>query len=83
MSKKIKSVPGFFGSTTHYDAKGHKIGSSVGGGVKTDHYINGKYAGSSYDGGFKTDHYDRSGKSVGSSYKGWFGTTDTEIKKKK
>ena len=28
MAKKINSRPGFFGSTIHYDERGHKVGES-------------------------------------------------------
>ena len=36
--KKIKSRPGLFGSTVHYNEKGHKIGTSYKGAFKSDHY---------------------------------------------
>ena len=69
--KKIKSRPGLFGSTVHYNEKGQKIGTSYNGAFKTDHYdAHGKKVGSTYHGSFKDSHYDATGRHVGSSYKG-------------
>ena len=69
--KKITSIPGLFGTVTHYNEKGQKIGSSSKGSFKTDHYdAKGHKVGSTYSGKFKSDHYDVSGYKVGSSYHG-------------
>ena len=74
--KKITSIPGLFGTVTHYDERGKKIGSSVKGSFKTDHYDSkGRKVGSTYSGRLKSDHYDSSGHKVSSSYHGTL-TTD-------
>ena len=68
--KKIKSRPGLFGSTVHYNERGQKVGTSYKGAFKTDHYdAKGKKVGSTYHGSFKDGHYDVRGRNVGSSYK--------------
>ena len=69
--KKITSIPGLFGTVTHYDERGRKIGSSSKGSFKTDHYdAKGRRVGSTYSGRLKSDHYDDKGHKVGSSYHG-------------
>lgn len=74
--KKITSIPGLFGTVTHYDERGRKIGSSITGSFKTDHYdTKGRKIGSTYSGRLISDHYDSSGHKVGSSYHGAL-TTD-------
>ena len=51
--KKITSIPGLFGTITHYDEQGKKIGSSVKGNFKTDHYdAKGRKVGSTFKGPF-------------------------------
>ena len=73
--KKITSIPGLFGTITHYDERGHKIGSSSKGSFKTDHYdAKGHRIGSKYSGKLKSVHYSSSGEKVGSSYHGSFST---------
>lgn len=68
---KIKSRPGLFGSTVHYNEKGQVVGKSYSGAFKTDHYnASGKKVGSTYKGSFKDSHYDVKGRHVGTSYKG-------------
>ena len=72
MARKIKSVEGLFGTVTHYDEKGRKIGTSQKGTFKTDHYDGkGHKVGSTYHGGFKDDHY-VGNKKAGSSYHSGF-----------
>ena len=69
--KQIKSRPGLFGRTVHYNEKGQKIGASYMGAFKTDHYdSSGRKVGSTYHGSFKDSHYDAKGRKVGISYKG-------------
>ena len=69
--KKIVSKPGLFGTVTHYDERGRKIGSSVKGSFITDHYnAKGHKVGRSLSGNFKTDHYGANGQRLGSSYQG-------------
>ena len=46
--KKIKSRPGLFGSTVHYNERGQNVGSSYKGRLKTDHYGKNGKVGSSY-----------------------------------
>ena len=73
--KKITSIPGLFGTVTHYDERGRKIGSSSKGSFKTNHYdAKGHRVGSTYSGKLKSDHYDFSGRKVSSSYHGSMAT---------
>ena len=60
MKQKITSRPGLFGSTNHYDQKGHKIGSSRQGifGSTTHYDAKGHNVGSSWNSPTRSDHYD-------------------------
>ena len=77
-TQKIKSRPGLFGTTIHYDEKGRKIGESspglFGATVHTD--AKGKTVGKSYGGLFgSTNHYDAKGHRMGRTDSGLFGTS--------
>lgn len=75
---KIKSRPGLFGTTVHYDERGRKIGESRPGLFgDTVHYdAKGKKMGSSRSGFLgSTNHYDDNGHKVGSSDPGLFGSS--------
>lgn len=75
---KIKSVPGLFGTTKHYDEHGKYLGYSQEGLFgSTNHYdASGRNVGYSMDsllGG--QNHYGRSGEKIGYTVDGLFGQT--------
>ena len=73
---KIKSRPGLFGTTVHYDERGRKIGESRPGlfGDSVHYDANGKKVGTSREGFFgDRNHYDAKGKHMGKTQGGFFG----------
>ena len=77
MSGKGRSDPNLFGGYTHYDEKGHKIGSSTPGlfGGYVDYDSKGHKIGHTDPGLFGGyNHYDNHGRKIGSSDPGVFGS---------